>query len=72
MFFEGAPIKYVKIGKVGGKPSVVFVPNGDVFTKVEDEKGGIAVYSSFDKFSKIEKQVEKNLKQLFQPLIWLV
>lgn len=52
MFFEGAPIKYVKIGKVGGKPSVVFVPNGDIFSKVEDEKGGITVYSSFEKFSK--------------------
>lgn len=52
MFFDGAPIKYVKIGKVQGKPSIVFVPNGDVFSKVEDDKGSVIVYSSADKFTK--------------------
>ncbi len=52
MFFDGAPIKYVKVGKVQGKPAIVFVPNGDVFSKVEDEKGSVIVYSSTDKFTK--------------------
>ncbi|MCA1927706.1 MAG: type IV pilus secretin PilQ [Calditerrivibrio sp.] len=52
MFFESAPIKYVKVGKVSGKPAVVFVPNGDVYSKVENDKGGIVVYSSDKKFSK--------------------
>jgi len=51
-FFENTPIKYVKVGKVQSKPAVVFVPNGDVFSKVEEDKGIVIVYSSFDKFAK--------------------
>ncbi|MCX8084382.1 MAG: hypothetical protein N3C60_05610, partial [Calditerrivibrio sp.] len=63
MYFDGSPIKYVKVGKVQGKPAVVFVPDGDIFSKVEDEKGSIVVYSSKDKFAKPaevdQKQVPK-------------
>ncbi|ADR19368.1 type IV pilus secretin PilQ [Calditerrivibrio nitroreducens] len=51
-FFDGTPIKYVKVGKVMGKPAVVFVPNGDVYSKVEDDKGAVIVYSSSEQFTK--------------------
>ncbi|MGC8769403.1 type IV pilus secretin PilQ [Calditerrivibrio sp.] len=51
-FYDGTPIKYVKVGKVMGKPAVVFVPNGDVYSKVEDDKGSVIVYSSSEQFTK--------------------
>ncbi|MEF3255563.1 MAG: type IV pilus secretin PilQ, partial [Deferribacterales bacterium] len=60
-FFEGAPIKYVKVGKVSGKPAIVFVPNGDVYSKVEENKSNIVIYSSFDKFSKSIEAQDKNV-----------
>lgn len=57
MSFENLPFKRVRIGNVDSKLSIVIVPNGEIYAKVEKTPEGIMISGSFDEFSRAEEKL---------------
>lgn len=62
--YQDLPFKKIKIVEVDGKMSVLVIPNGDIFAKVDLIPEGLMISGSFDEFSsadyKMDEQVRAN------------
>lgn len=57
MSFADLPFMRVRIGNIDSKLSIVIVPNGEIYAKVEKTPEGIMVSGSFDEFSRAEEKL---------------
>jgi len=54
MAFSNLPFRKVSVGKIDDKLSIIIVPNGEIYAKVEKTPEGVMVSGSFNDFSKAE------------------
>lgn len=54
MAFANLPFRKVTVGKIDNKLSIIVVPNGEIYAKVEKVPEGIMISGSFSNFSKAE------------------
>ncbi|MBZ4672566.1 MAG: type pilus secretin PilQ [Deferribacteraceae bacterium] len=54
MAFANLPFRKVTVGKIADKLSIIVVPNGEIYAKVEKVPEGVMISGSFNNFSKAE------------------
>jgi len=54
MAFASLPFRKITVGKIDDKLSIIVVPNGEIYAKVEKVPEGIMISGSFNNFSKAE------------------
>jgi type IV pilus assembly protein PilQ len=56
--YQNMPFKKVKLAEVEGKLSVIVIPNGDIYAKVDTIPEGLLISGSFDEFSAADYKLD--------------
>lgn len=55
--FDGLPFKKVSVMSIDGSLSIVVIPNGEIFARVENTPEGLLISGSFEEFAKAQEKI---------------